>query len=247
MELKVVEMLSDITSSGAHWVTGSAVRTQDGRVAVKAVKVSTSTGPDRLVGTIKDVVWLVSSVLDITPQKGSLECLTSLRGRVKAGGHSIDIASIFSSSTEQRTSDHGTLRVAVQHNQGVWALGIVLGDLPDAVGSTLLDGRAEGNAEGGVKDDIHVVAGNALGLELSAGSIDKGRGSSIVVRCVVSAGHEDGNIITGGGGLGGSSALCVSERNRGKDSSSEALLDGGCGRHNDEFVIRFLFGTAELY
>ena len=217
-------MLRDVVAVGADWVTGSAVRAQDGRVAVEALKVGTSTGPGLLVGTIENVVWLVGSVLDITTQKSSLEGLASWRSRVKAKSLVVNAASIGASSAKKSTGDHGTLRVTVEDDQCIRALSVVLGDLPDTVDGTFYDGRAELGAKSGVKDYVHVVTRVALSLKLLAGGVDEWRGTAIVVRSIVSASHEDCYIVTGSGELGRSGALCAGEGESGKDSSGEALL-----------------------
>lgn len=112
-------------------------------------------------------------MLDVTPEESRLEGLAGLGVGVKTGSLRINIACVLTSTTEYSTTDHGTLRVTVEDNQGVRALGIVLCDLPDAVDGTLLDGRAVRDTKSAIEDDVHVVASEALGLKFCAGSIAK--------------------------------------------------------------------------
>lgn len=167
-------------------------------------------------------------MFDVTPEENRLESLAGLGVGVKTSSLWINIARILTSSTEYSTTNHGTLRVTVEDKQGIRALGIVLGDLPDAVDGTFLDGRAVRDTKSAIKDDIHVVAGDTLGLELCASSIAKWRGASVVIWSIVSAGHEDGYIDTIGGELWRGSALCTGERKGGKDNSGKALPERGC-------------------
>jgi hypothetical protein len=184
------------------------------------------------VRSIKDVVDLVRSVFDITPEEGCLDSLTSLRVGVETESLGVDAAGIVASTTQKSSRDHGTLRVTIDDDQSIRALCVVLGDLPDAVNGTLLNCRAELCAEGGIKNDIHVVARVALGLEFSARSVDERRGTAIVVRCVIAAGHEDCDIVTGCSELRRCGTLGTgSQRKSCKNSSGEALLHGGRGRH----------------
>jgi hypothetical protein len=64
-------MLSDICTTSAYWVTTSAVRAKDRRVAVEAGQSLAATRIFLLVSTVKDIVGLVSCVADISPEKSS--------------------------------------------------------------------------------------------------------------------------------------------------------------------------------
>lgn len=112
-------------------------------------------------------------MLDVTPEENCLEGLAGLGVGVKTGSLWINIARVLTSTTEYSTTNHGTLRVTVEDKQGVRALGIVLGDLPDAVDGTFLDGRAVRDTKSAIEDDVHVVASDAFGLKLCASSIAK--------------------------------------------------------------------------
>lgn len=225
-------MLSYIISTSTDWVTAGTVRPQDGGVGVKTLKVSASTARSLLVCSVEDVVDLVCSVLDIAPEKGCLDSLTSLRVNVETSSLGVNVAGVGASATQNSSGDHSTLRVTVDNDQGIRALGVVLGDLPDAVDGTFLDGRAELHAESGIEDDIHVVARVALGLKFCADGISETRGTAIAVRCVVTAGHKESDIVTSRGELGRCGALGTGGQWKScKNSSGEALLHDGRGRH----------------
>ena len=200
-------MLSYVISTSADWVTAGTVRPQDGGVSVQTLKVRAGTAPSLLVCSVEDVVDLVCSVLDITPEKGCLDCLTSLRVGIEAGGLGVNVAGIGASATQSSSGNHSTLRVTVDYNQSVRALGVVLGNLPNAVDGTFLDCRAKLHTEGSIEDDIHIIAGVALGLEFAASGIDERRSTAIVVWSVIAASHENCYIITGGSDLWRCSAL----------------------------------------
>lgn len=112
-------------------------------------------------------------MLDVTPEENRLEGLAGLGVGIKTGSLWINIACVLTSTTECSTTDHGTLRVTVEDNQGVRALGIVLCDLPDAVDGALLDGRAVWDTKSGIEDNVHVITSEAFGLKLCASSIAK--------------------------------------------------------------------------
>jgi hypothetical protein len=62
-------MVSDSVSTSADWVTGSAVGAEDWGVAVEESEVLRGTGVLLLVGTVKNVVGLVGSVHNVTPEE----------------------------------------------------------------------------------------------------------------------------------------------------------------------------------
>lgn len=69
VELEVVEMLLNVVSTSADWVAGSAVGAEHRGPAVEAGEVGASARGGLLVSAIKNVVGLVGSVLDITPDE----------------------------------------------------------------------------------------------------------------------------------------------------------------------------------
>jgi len=166
-------MLSYIVSISADWVTAGTVRPQDGGVSVQTLKVGAGTAPSLLVCSVEDVVDLVRSVLDIAPEKSCLDGLTSLRVGIETGSLGVNITGVGASATQSSSGNHGTLRVTVDDDQSIRALGVVLGDLPDAVDGTVLDSRAELHAEGGIEDEVHVVARVSLSLEFCADGISE--------------------------------------------------------------------------
>jgi hypothetical protein len=96
-------VLVDILAASADWVASSAVSAKDRRVAVQTSKFCSVARSRSLVGTVKNVVGLVGSMPNVTPEKsggnwmelvwrvisGGNDMLTSfasLGGRVKARG-----------------------------------------------------------------------------------------------------------------------------------------------------------------
>lgn len=72
-------MVGDDTATGADWVSSCAVRAEDRRVAIKTCEVLGTTGVLLLVSAVKDVVWLVGSVHNVTPEKGSSNYMMLVR------------------------------------------------------------------------------------------------------------------------------------------------------------------------
>jgi hypothetical protein len=64
-------VLVDVLATGADWVTSSAVRAEYRGVAVQAGKVFSVARSRALVGTIENIVRLVGSMPDITPEESS--------------------------------------------------------------------------------------------------------------------------------------------------------------------------------
>jgi hypothetical protein len=107
-------------------------------------------------------------------------------------------------STEDITSNVGTLGVTIHNDVCARALGVVVGDLRDTVAGTLSNLGTVVRALGNVELDVHVVARLALCGELGAGCVKERGGTSIMVRSVVATSHEDGYIDTRCVELGGS-------------------------------------------
>jgi hypothetical protein len=64
-------VLADIVALGADWVSLSAVRAEDGCVAVQARERVGAAAALLQTGAVEDVVWLVGLVHDIAPEESS--------------------------------------------------------------------------------------------------------------------------------------------------------------------------------
>lgn len=117
-------------------------------------------------------------------------------------------------STQDVTNNMGTLRVTVDNDVGARALSIEGSDLGDAVAGSLSNLVAVGSTESDVELDVDVVTALTLGGEFAAGCLDEGESAAIMVRRIISTGHEDDYIGTRSielrrslsGGEGGQSA-----------------------------------------
>lgn len=229
-------MVGNDIATSADWVTSGTVGAKYRGVAVETGKVIGAAGVLLLVGSVKNVVGLVGSVHDITPDEGGANCnmsvsslsmwpevsLTSLAGgrlAIKTSGHE----SAATGSTKYVTNNVSALRVAVDYNVGAWALLVEGSDLRDTVAGTLSNLSAVVTTESDVELDVDEVARLALGSELAAGSLNEGEGTSIAVGRVVAASHEDDYISTWCVELCGSS---LSGRKSGKGANGESLADG---------------------
>ena len=193
VELEVVEVFGYDTAASADWVAGSAVVTEDRRVAVEKREVSGAARVGLLAGAIEYVVGLVGGVHDVAPEERGSDGLASGRGVVDAVG---DFCAA-TGSTENVTHNVSALRVAVDHDVGAWALLVEGSDLSDTVASTLSDLRAVVGSESNIVLDLNVVAGFALSSQLGAGGIAEGRCATVVVGGIVATSHEDDYIGTG--------------------------------------------------
>lgn len=159
VKVEVVKVVVDVegtgTSSSADGVRFVAVRSHDAGELVHAVQ---RVGGARVVaadrGTTEVVVGLVGNVSVVTEEEDGTKLVTRAGKGVKTRvGASADIR-----STEDVSSNVGTLRVATKDELGARALLSIGGHGVDAVGVALLDGSAVVAAISVVELDVLVVA-----------------------------------------------------------------------------------------
>jgi hypothetical protein len=150
--------------------------------------------------------------------------LTSIarsRGVVKAGG---DLGA-STRSTKDISGNPGALGEAVEDEVRARALLVESSDLGLTVADSLSDLSAEVAVHHSLEHNLDEVAGLALSPQLAAGSVDEGEGTAILVRRIITAGHEDNGIGAGSVELGGSGSL--SDSDGGDSAERESVADDG--------------------
>jgi hypothetical protein len=147
-----------------------------------------------------------------------LTSITRSRGAVQTGG---DLGASTRSGKDV-AGNPGTLGEAIEDDVRARALLVELGDLALTVGDSGLDLSAEVAVLHGVEDNLNEVAGLALSPQLAARSIDEGECSPVLVRRIVTAGHEDHGISAGSVELGG-----LSDGDGGESAERESVADDG--------------------
>jgi hypothetical protein len=150
-----------------------------------------------------------------------LTSITRSRGVVQTGG---DLGA-STRSTKNISGNPGALREAVEDEVRARALLVESSDL----GLTVADSRSNLSAEVAVhhslEHNLDEVTGLALSPQLAARSVDEGEGTAVLVRRIVTAGHEDNGIGAGSVELGGGGAL--SDSDGGDSAERESVADDG--------------------
>ena len=148
-----------------------------------------------------------------------LTSITRSRGRVQPSGE----LGASTRSSKDISGNPGALREAVEDDVRARALLVKSSDL----GLTVADSVANLRAEVAVlrEHNLNVVAGLALSPQLAARSVDEGESTAVMVRRIVTAGHEDDGIGTGSVELGGSGVL--SDCDGGDSAEREDAADDG--------------------
>jgi hypothetical protein len=152
-----------------------------------------------------------------------LTSTTRSRVAVQTGG---DLGASTRSSKDI-SGDPGALREAVEDDVRARALLVESNDLGLTVADTSTNLSAEVAVHHGLELNLDEVAGLALSPQLAARSVDEGEGTAVLVRRIVTAGHEDNGIGTGSVELGGRTRNCLSDGDGGDSAERESVADDG--------------------
>jgi hypothetical protein len=150
-----------------------------------------------------------------------LTSITRSRGGVQAGGE----LGASTRSSKDISGDPGALGEAVEDKVSARALLVEGGDLGLTVADSLSNLIAEVAVVISREHNLDEVAGLALSPQLAARSVDEGEGTAIVVRRLVTAGHDDNGIGADSIGLGGSG--CLSDSDGSDSAERESVADDG--------------------
>jgi hypothetical protein len=150
-----------------------------------------------------------------------LTSITRSRGVVQTRGN----LGASTRSTEDISGNPGTLREAVEDEVRARALLVESSDLGLTVADSLSNLGAEVAVHHSLEHNLDEVAGLALSPQLAARRVDEGEGTAVLVRRIVTAGHEDNSIGAGSVELGGSGSL--SDSDGGDSAERKSVADDG--------------------
>lgn len=150
-----------------------------------------------------------------------LTSITRSRGVVQTGG---DLGA-SSRSSKNISGNPGALREAVEDEVRARALLVESDNLGLTVADSLSNLGAEVAVYHSLEHNLDEVAGLALGPQLAARGVDEREGTPVLVRRIVTAGHDDNDIGAGSVGLGGRGRL--SDSDGGDNAERESVADNG--------------------